>query len=59
LIHDKMLRKDVEIEQIFTIFTTLTLNILPYFASDYPDNNKSEFYRLFCQWNRMKDSITE
>ncbi len=48
LITNKMLRRNIEIEQIFTVFTALTLNILPYFASDYPDANKSEYYRLFC-----------
>eukprot|EP00347_Sterkiella_histriomuscorum_P007621 403348212 len=53
------LRKYFEINQIFTVFNSVSINLLPYFASDYPDNDKSYYYKLFCQWNKFKDTLTQ
>ncbi|CDW78725.1 UNKNOWN [Stylonychia lemnae] len=53
------LRKNQEIRQIFTIFTAVSLNLLPFFASDYPDDDKSHFYKVYCQWNENMEGITE
>ena len=41
---DQLLRKDRELRQIFTVFTALSLNIIPYLASDYPAEDKTEYY---------------
>lgn len=41
---DQLMRKDGEVRQIFTVFTALSLNIIPYLASDYPDEDKTGYY---------------
>jgi hypothetical protein len=51
----KLLRKDYEIKQIFSIFCSVALNLLPYFACDYPETDKSNFFRLFTNWNVYKE----
>jgi hypothetical protein len=56
---DRILRRNVEIDQIFTIFVNISLNLLPFLSFDYPDNNKSHFYKLFCEWNHDKDRIKD
>ncbi len=55
----KIMRRDHEIKQILMIFVSISLNLLPYFASDYPENDKSQYYQIYCQWNSMKDRIIE
>lgn len=47
---NKLLRKDFEVRQVFTIFTTIALNLLPAFASDYPEEDRSAYYALFKKW---------
>ena len=56
---DHLLRKQIEIKQVFTIFTAVSLNLLPYFASDFPEHEKAFYYKLYCQWNSMRDKITD
>lgn len=55
----KLMRKDHEIKQIFMIFVALAVNLLPFYASDFPENDKSQFYQIYCQWNSMKDKIID
>ena len=54
-----VLRRDVEIHQIFTIFATITLNLLPFLASDYPEDDKSFYYKLFCKWNKNREQLVD
>jgi hypothetical protein len=41
---DQLLSKDGELRQIFTVFAALSLNIIPFFASDYPAEDKTGYY---------------
>jgi hypothetical protein len=54
-----LLRKEVEIAQIFEIFTCVALNLLPYLAADYPENDKSQYYKLYCKWNLVRQRVTQ
>lgn len=56
---DHLLRRDVEVHQVFSIFASVALNLLPFLASDYPEDDKSVFYKVFCQWNLMKERVVE
>jgi hypothetical protein len=39
--------------------TSVALNLLPYFASDYPDFNKKKYYQMYCKWNYYIDKVRE
>ena len=41
------------------MFVAVSINLLPYFASDYPEYDKSYYYKLFCQWNSMQEHLIE
>ncbi len=40
LLSDNILRRKIELQQIFSIFTSISLNLLPFLASDFPESNK-------------------
>ena len=50
---DQLLRKDGELTQIFTVFAALSLNLLPYFASDYPAEDKTGYYKKMQSWTAL------
>jgi hypothetical protein len=40
-----------------TIFVAVALNLVPFFASDYPEHDKSHYYKLYCQWNAQREHL--
>lgn len=53
------MHRDIEIRQIFTIYVAVALKLLPLYSSDYPDQDKSKFYKFFCQWDYMQGDLVE
>ncbi len=53
------MHRDLEIRQIFTIYVAVSLKLLPLYSSDYPDQDKSKYYKLYCQWDYMQNELVE
>jgi hypothetical protein len=41
------------------VFVAVALNLLPYLSSDYPDEDKSNFYKMYTEWNSIKDELVD
>ncbi len=53
------MHREQEIRLIFTVFVAVTLKLLPLYSSDYPDQDKSKYYKFFCQWDYMQSDLVD
>lgn len=41
------------------IFCRITLNLLPYYANDFPSNDKADYYKMVFQWSSNMEFIIQ